>query len=265
MDCAAFANSISTASVDGSGRTVDGPSSRSVRAHIALWGALVTWAAALLLAIVRPLPALAQSGGPYVVTSSVIAGGGSTTPAGAGTTVSGTIGQPLANPSGPATGGEFAVSAGFWPAQEAAAAPTPSVTMTMLATASVTPTLTNTPVSSATATTAMPTLSPTIPSGTTTTPTRTGTAAPTTTTTQPPTATTSATATPSATPTPPACAGDCSGDGTVSVEDLVELANIVLDQNGQLTNCPVGDANLDGTIAINDILVGVNNALHGCP
>jgi hypothetical protein len=227
-----------------------------VSAKIALWGSSLT---VLLLAIVCPWTARAQSGGPYVITSSVIAGGGSTAPAGAGISVSGTIGQPVVSPSGPSTGGEFAVSAGFWPAQEAAAAPTPSATLTMLATASVTPMVTNTPVASATGTTAMPTLSPTIPSGTTTTPTRTGTAAPTTTTTQPPTAT------PSATPTPPACAGDCSGDGTVSVEELVALANIVLDENGQLTGCPVGDANGDGTIAVNDILVAVNNALHGCP
>ena len=61
------------------------------------------------------------------------------------------------------------------------------------------------------------------------------------------------------------CAGDCSGDGTVSVEELVTLADIVLDSNGQLTDCPVGDANLDGAIAINDLLVAVNNARHGCP
>jgi hypothetical protein len=64
--------------------------------------------------------------------------------------------------------------------------------------------------------------------------------------------------------TPPACAGDCSGDDTVTVEELVTLVNIVL-ENGALTDCPVGDADYDGAIAINDILLAVNNALSGCP
>lgn len=289
MACAAFADSISSVSANRFTGRADGCSSRRAYAQITSWGASVLWATVLLLAIVGPLPARAQSGGPYVVTSSVIAGGGSTTPPGAGTTVSGTIGQPLANPSGPATGGEFAVSAGFWPAQEAAV-PTPSVTMTVLATATATATLTNTPGPSATPTTATATLSPTMAPGTTTTPTHTRTVGPTTTTTQPPTATatavtrtptpTAGSPTPSATPspsptgsapatatvtaTPPACAGDCSGDGTVTVDELVMLVDIVL-ENGALTDCPVGDADHDRAIAINDILVAVNNALRGCP
>ena len=50
--------------------------------------------AALLLGATTPRPRLAQSGGPYGITSSTIDGGGATFSAGGTTQVGGTIGQP---------------------------------------------------------------------------------------------------------------------------------------------------------------------------
>jgi len=41
------------------------------------------------------------------------------------------------------------------------------------------------------------------------------------------------------------------------------MVNIAL-SNDSVTACPVGDANQDGEITINEILAAVNNALNGC-
>lgn len=65
-------------------------------------------------------------------------------------------------------------------------------------------------------------------------------------------------------PTGPACAGDCDGDGSVAINELIALVNIAL--GGQpVTMCAAGDSNEDGQIAIGEIIGGVVNALGGCP
>jgi len=69
--------------------------------------------------------------------------------------------------------------------------------------------------------------------------------------------------TPTPNATPQACIGDCSGDQAVTVNELLMLVNIALN-NDLVTACPVGDANQDGEITINEILAAVNNALNGC-
>lgn len=70
-----------------------------------------------------------------------------------------------------------------------------------------------------------------------------------------------------ATPTPTprtACAGDCDGDGVVTMNEIIILMNIVL---GALppSACSAGDGNHDGVIDINDIIIAQNNAVKGCP
>jgi len=60
------------------------------------------------------------------------------------------------------------------------------------------------------------------------------------------------------------CVGDCSGDGAVTVNELITMVNIALGNN-PVSACPVGDANGDGEITVNEIISGVNNALNGCP
>ncbi len=62
---------------------------------------------------------------------------------------------------------------------------------------------------------------------------------------------------------PPACAGDCNGDGEVTVDELLLLVNISLDA-AAVTQCRAGDANGDGAIAVNEIIAAVNRGLAGC-
>jgi len=59
------------------------------------------------------------------------------------------------------------------------------------------------------------------------------------------------------------CTGDCSGDGEVTVNELITMVNIALG-TANVSTCGAGDANGDGQITINEIIAGVNNALNGC-
>jgi hypothetical protein len=78
-----------------------------------------------------------------------------------------------------------------------------------------------------------------------------------------------ATATPTATPTqnetstPVACVGDCDGHGSVTVDEILTMANIALG-NADPSACLPGDANQDGQITVDEVLTAVNNALNGC-
>ncbi len=64
-------------------------------------------------------------------------------------------------------------------------------------------------------------------------------------------------------PSPP-CVGDCNGDGQATVNELVLMVNIGLEQM-PVSSCSAGDANQNGSITINEIIAGVTNALNGCP
>ena len=63
---------------------------------------------------------------------------------------------------------------------------------------------------------------------------------------------------------PPSCAGDCKGDGAVTIDELITLVNIALDA-ANVSACAAGDANGDGAITINEVVIAVNAALNGCP
>ena len=71
------------------------------------------------------------------------------------------------------------------------------------------------------------------------------------------------TPTPTAVPATP-CPGDCSGDGMVTVDELVTCVNIALG-SAAVDRCPPCDANGDGSVAVDDIIAAVNAALTGCP
>lgn len=68
---------------------------------------------------------------------------------------------------------------------------------------------------------------------------------------------------PTPTPTPPACAGDCNGDGRVVVNELVLAVGIALGQ-GDISACTPADANGDRGIAVNEIVAAVGAAVNGC-
>jgi hypothetical protein len=72
------------------------------------------------------------------------------------------------------------------------------------------------------------------------------------------------TSTPVPTATPVLCVGDCNGDTSVTVDELLAMVNIALSSAGT-SDCPPGDTNGDGQITVDEILAAVNNALNGCP
>ena len=56
------------------------------------------------------------------------------------------------------------------------------------------------------------------------------------------------------------CPSDCSGDRRVSIDELVRCVGIVLG-TGTLEQCPRCDGDSNGTVAINDLVTGVNASL----
>ena len=78
-----------------------------------------------------------------------------------------------------------------------------------------------------------------------------------------PTATPTTGTTPTPTVAPSGCVGDCSGDGTVTVNELILMVNVALG-NAQPSVCLPGDPDSSGDITINEIVAAVNRALNGC-
>jgi hypothetical protein len=82
----------------------------------------------------------------------------------------------------------------------------------------------------------------------------------------PPTATPtigrSRTPTPTATPAAPRCAGDCNGDGTVTVAEIISGVASVLDGTRP---CVAIDRDGDGVAIVGEMIAAVNALLAGCP
>lgn len=79
----------------------------------------------------------------------------------------------------------------------------------------------------------------------------------------PPTSTRTTPRSPVPTPTPGPCYGDCNDGGSVSVDELVSGVSIVLG-NAPLSSCPVFDSSGDGQVTVNELIQAVNAALVGC-
>ena len=71
------------------------------------------------------------------------------------------------------------------------------------------------------------------------------------------------TRTPTATPIPINCIGDCNSDGTVTINELILGVDIALGF-GSVEQCVAFDANGDTLVTINELIAGVSNALSGC-
>jgi hypothetical protein len=80
--------------------------------------------------------------------------------------------------------------------------------------------------------------------------------------------------TPIPTPTPTQvalpCVGDCSGDGTVTVDEIVRMVNIALNGDTTPSSCPGSEqwcssGSVLGAIGITCVIDAVNDALNGCP
>ncbi len=68
---------------------------------------------------------------------------------------------------------------------------------------------------------------------------------------------------PTPTTTPARCLGDCSGNNSVTVDEILTMVNIALG-NGNISLCRAGDADGNSQIAINEVLTAVNRLLNGC-
>jgi len=62
---------------------------------------------------------------------------------------------------------------------------------------------------------------------------------------------------------PSHCAGDCHGDGQVTVDEVITGVDIALDR-APLVSCVVVDGNADGIVSVDELVTAVHNALHGC-
>src|SRR6185436_4160194 len=60
------------------------------------------------------------------------------------------------------------------------------------------------------------------------------------------------------------CLGDCNGDGSVTVDEIIIMVNIALG-TAQIGDCTAGDGDTSGTITVDEIVTATNNALSGCP
>ena len=61
-----------------------------------------------------------------------------------------------------------------------------------------------------------------------------------------------------------ACPGDCNGDRSVAVDELITGVNIALD-NLPLVDCPPFDQDNDGSVTVSELIAAVNAAVNGCP
>jgi hypothetical protein len=59
------------------------------------------------------------------------------------------------------------------------------------------------------------------------------------------------------------CVGDCNGNGTATIDELVRGVNILLER-AALELCPSLDASGDGTVAVNELVRAVADLLYGC-
>lgn len=60
-----------------------------------------------------------------------------------------------------------------------------------------------------------------------------------------------------------ACTGDCNGDGSVSVDEILLAVSISLGER-PIAACRAGDANSDGTVTVEELVVMVDAALSSC-
>jgi hypothetical protein len=62
---------------------------------------------------------------------------------------------------------------------------------------------------------------------------------------------------------PHACPGDCNGNKSVTVDELIVGVNIALG-NMAIDTCAEFDLDGDGTVTVDELITGVNSALSGC-
>lgn len=61
-----------------------------------------------------------------------------------------------------------------------------------------------------------------------------------------------------------ACVGDCDGNGSVTVDEIVTGVSIALGAR-PLSECEILDGNLDQAVTVDELIMALNHALSGCP
>jgi hypothetical protein len=69
--------------------------------------------------------------------------------------------------------------------------------------------------------------------------------------------------TPTVTPAAPSCAGDCNGNGVVTVNELI-IGVAIATGNAPVTACLAFDLNGNGIVSVNELVAAVGKALNGC-
>lgn len=59
------------------------------------------------------------------------------------------------------------------------------------------------------------------------------------------------------------CPGDCNGDGSITINELIRGINILINGSG-LAACPVADLNGDGLVLVDESIAATGNAYDGC-
>ena len=59
------------------------------------------------------------------------------------------------------------------------------------------------------------------------------------------------------------CIGDCHGDGSVTVDELLQGVNIALG-NSLLAACAAFDVDRNGAVTVNELVLAVSAAVNGC-
>src|SRR5262245_50042513 len=62
---------------------------------------------------------------------------------------------------------------------------------------------------------------------------------------------------------PPRCVGDCDGNGSITVEELVRGVGMVLDRV-PVSECPSFDDDMDGTVSVAELVRSVSRLIEGC-
>lgn len=62
----------------------------------------------------------------------------------------------------------------------------------------------------------------------------------------------------------PPCAGDCNGDGRVTISELLTAVRVALGDD-PLAHCAAADASGDGRVNVGDLVRAVSHAASGCP
>ncbi len=60
------------------------------------------------------------------------------------------------------------------------------------------------------------------------------------------------------------CGGDCNGDGTVEIHEILLGVNIALDM-ADVAQCEAMDGNASAQVEMNELITAVNDGLRGCP